>query len=699
MVADMIPAVDENYSFPQPVRDRLAVDLAGAGGFAARAYLIDVRDYLDGDPMPTATTGDMGALLNTALAAAQALADDDPGGTYLVGVPAGRFQVTTEVGFNQARSHERIGIRGAGKFSTVFVCVGGISFFHPLNSAQTPGSLSEYACEECVFSDFSVDMTGTTSPDPTGSSYKVFKGAGWRACRFERLYGAGSPATAFGNDYPVQCVFESVTARGAGRGTAASTSYWQNGTRSGFGIAVGWSEDESATFIDCHAIDNLRSGFLFEYQAATSTTQQQRMNLTGCSAVGNFMGLSAAGSGGVYASGCQFNANTMAGVYVGVNESSPVAGRAVELVDCELVGNAYGFYASAVSSPAFSPADAAPPVSAGGTRVTRCRIRGNTSHGVYARQMPLGDGGFQVEGCTFDSNGGSGIRFERAHTAWAGVRVNGNDFTGQSRHLDMLVPLTAPTVRDNTFYGGAVGIAYHPASNATDAIQAGNTFYDVTTPVQVAAGVLADPTDDRDASACVFTHHEYLGDADLVFPTAGWTAADLYGTEATWTATVAGIQVAGSSGQDALAYRDMGGSGIYAEVWLRNATASQSPSRMVVLSFTGTDVFDTGDLRAFVGAGVYNALSSFYCLFKLRTTSSDGPTVVWESAVPIEEAHVVGIRRAPGSTVTQMFIDGQLVHEEDVADIPSTQYAGLYGLVTSAQNRRMQVVNLETIPA
>lgn len=706
-MSNFVPVgIDAEGRLPREAREALAAEVADSStelGASLNAtfgrHLLNVADYLDGAPMPTATTGDMGAPLLAALADAQALADADPDGTYLVGLPAGKFRVTTEVRTDWARSWERIGVRGAGMLDTVLMPVGGISMFVIVNTAQTPGSLSEYAAEDCTWADFTVDMRGATAPDPTGASYKHFKGAGWRACRFENVYGVGSPATGFGNDYLVDCVFESCVARDAGRANPEPIDYYANGSRSGFGIATGWSEDESAQFINCHAIDNKRSGFLFEWQHQFSTTQRQRFTLIGCTASGNYVGLTNAGADVTKAIGCKFNDNEVAGVYVGPNEASPVAGRNVELDGCELRGNRFGVLATSVQAWVFGPQDANPVPSSGGLRILNSDIANNTEHGVYLRQMALGPGGVRIDGNRFADNGGSAVRMERAFGDFEDVHVTGNDFAGTGRHLDLLVPLTSPTVRDNAFRGGTVGIAYHPALNATDAIQGGNTFYGVDTPVQVGAGVLASPAQDRIATPAQFTHHESFMAASA-FPTAGWLNADLHGTEATWTVSAnAGIQPAGTSGQDALAYRAMGTTGTYAEIWLRQATLSQSPARLAVVSYTGPDddPHETGKIRNFVGAGVRGALSNFYALWKFRTSTTGMPTLLWESNVPITEPRVVGVRRVEGSTVTQMFIDGELVHEMDVPDVPPTQYAGIYGEVTASQNRRIPFVNLQAL--
>ena len=703
-----VVAADSSASLAPTVRARLATEMAdptsdvGASlsGTTARTFFtINVFDYLDGDPIPTATTGDLGAVLNRALLAAQVMADADTNGVYLVGIPAGSFRSATQVGFTQARSMVRVGIRGAGKLETRILTVGGISFFVPINTLQTSGSLSQYAMEDCVFSDFTSDMTGVTAPDPTGSSYKHFKGAGWRNCRFERIYAHGSPATGIGTDYIVDCSFNSVTVRDSGRGGEEPLFPWYNGGRSGFGIAVGWSEAESATFIDCHAADNLRSGFLFEYQQGTSTTFRQRMTLIGCSATGNHTGVSAAGASGVYVFASKVNNNDQAGVYIGPNEGSTLhGGNDVAIVNSEIAGNNWGVLGTGIATMDFGATENAPVDSFSGVKISGSDVHHNISHGVWGRKLVFD--GLMIEGTTFDSNGGSGVRLEQERGNVEGVRIERNVFRGQLRHLDVLVPMSAPTVEGNKFTGGDVGIAYHAALTTTDPVQGGNVFTGVTTPVEIAAPTLADPNTDRIATAPAYTHSEYFGDVGATFPSAGWLSADIHGVEATWTIVeVTGIQVSGSSGQDAIAYRDMGSSGVYADIWLRQATSTQSPARMVVLGYDGpaVDPHETGEVRHFVGAGVYNTLSAFYGLFRYRTSSTVDPTVLWESTVPIEEGHVVAIRRVAGSTVTQMFIDGQLVHEEDVPLVVPTQYAGIYGIATDSQNRRIQAAHLAAL--
>lgn len=650
----------------------------------------DLRSFLaPGQTFPDNGTLDAAPLINSAIAtlANNAAAEGDERIHELV-IPAGRFRINTAI--NLVGTHdwaERLAIRGSGPASTVILPYGSASGVHSPGAAileDTPQDFWWF--RNCHFTDFTIDCRNQTFPEP-GGLQKAFQGGGWLECSFESITAIGTTATMFGNDYPVRTTFTNCHAIDAGRGTVTTgmpPAFAE--MRSGFGIGFGHYDDESVNFTGCSATGCARSGFFFERQDSRGSLKRNSIiRMIGCEASYNGNGVTDAGCGGIVAENCKFTDNIAAGFYEGPNTQAVQSGIYGRIKGSTFLRNGYGLYMT--GSLQDSPADQ-PVGSGGGYVVEGNRIQDNVHEGLLAQDFELEAGGLIVRGNQFVRNGGYGMLARFASKPLRDLVVTQNLFDGNGQvGLGLLVPMNAPRITDNDF-ANTDGVArqvdaivLHPAEPITLPRIQRNTWRRHTRGLVNSARLsqtlitenLAVAAGDDPATAGLYD--EYLQtkpDASATTLGAGWTATAT-GSEPTWVRTAGGCRpTSGTWGALAIQERDLGVSGIYAEVPLPASTqgAAKNRFRGVALAITGGNA---------IVAGVDDVSTQFgaHANYAMWSVTAGVPTLLWESTVSGLEAHRVALAREPGSTITTMFIDGIPVHTEDVPSIAVSNKAGV----------------------
>lgn len=145
-----------------------------------------------------------------------------------------------------------------------------------------------------------------------------------------------TPATGFGPDCNVDIKMVNCIADTCG--TAG-----QNPGYNGFGIGVGFYENESVQLINCTARNCLNNGFLFEYVGGNYNSKDYQ--LTNCYAINNTRGYRVSGASGLTFTNCKAIKNTNEGFYVqlfGVNNPNPTN---TKFIACDAYENGSdGFY-------------------------------------------------------------------------------------------------------------------------------------------------------------------------------------------------------------------------------------------------------------------------------------------------------------------------------------------------------------------
>lgn len=679
--------------------------------------LIPLDNYLaDGQSMPDDGVTDAAELIQTAL---DDLLDKANGAQpfgdicYVLELPAGRFRIDDTIrpgGTTPSVTTTNIGVKGAGIDQTFILPNGATSgfTFYPNNEDL---ELADPVAQNCHFSDFTIDMADATR-GPGDASRKGFVGRGFVDCSWTHVRVKNSPATAFGVDYPVRCVFDRCIAETTNGGVATSldltngpidaAKYW-----SGFGFGFGVFDDESVLFIGCEATDCYRAGFFFEaFESADGFNDRTAViQMIGCRTEGNRIGIANVGSGTLIASNCKIVGNSVCGYYGGVSGSAQdLASIGTTLDTCLIAGNGYGIYAvgdyTTVDFRLYSSlADVM-----GGYRITNCRIEDNTDDGIHAERFgTIEAGGLAVRGNQFRRNTGTAISLSHAVGPVRDLAITDNYFDGNDdTAISLMVAMHAPTITGNVFCnsdgGGTqtVGIAVHPAEPISHPLISGNTFRQIDAEIVNGDRLqLADPRRDRELNAAIDTDDPWLyreafyGGENTTWPTGsdGW-AKNTGGSAADWLRTSVGIAKGGSGTAISYIYRDLGTSASYVETRITRNVAGDDLNNIQFLGVMHS--LASSSARTAVVAGVNRAgsgnaaVSDYYSLWRVVGGTW---TLLWESSVPASEGHAVALARTDGSTVTDMFIDGVLVHSEDVAAVVSTDLAGVCGEIISGYTK------------
>jgi hypothetical protein len=672
--------------------------------------LIPLANYLaPGQAMPNDGVTDAAPLINTAMNDLLVKANGpQPFGPicYVLDLGPGRFRINSTIqpgGTAPTTQNQHVGITGAGRNQTFLLPYGAITAiaFNQINDTLP-------AAIDCHFSDFTIDLKNATL-GPAGASRKGFIGRGWFDCTFTRLRVRNSPATAYGVDFPVRCTFTACS--------AVTTSTGVNGTLdmsagpiaaaqffSGFGLGFGVFDNESVTFDGCEATDCYRGGFFFEaFEASAGNTKRTAViKMVGCRSWNNRIGVCNVGASGVSATNCEITDNTVAGYYGGVSGGTTViASLATTLDNCQILRNGYGVYSTGDFTGVGHNYTALRDV-LGGYRLLNNRIEDNVSGGIVVERFNgIEAGGLTVRGNHIRRNGGAGMVLRQAVGPVRDLSIEDNYFDANTgTALSLLIALNAPKITGNTFcnpVGGsaqALGVEWHPAEPVLSPLVYGNTFRRVATPKANATRLTPITTGDRiiDATADTstpWTYREafYGGTVGAAWPVGGdgW-AINTGGSSATWTRSGIGIAKGGSGTAISYVYRDLTSSGMYVSSRITSSTDDPSLWEFIgVMHSLASSSARTAVVAGINGAGAGNTLTSgFYALWQVVGGTW---TLLWESAVPAGEGHSVALARQPGSTVTDMFIDGKLVHTHDVTAVPATSLAGVSGVIVTNQKR------------
>ncbi|APE10998.1 hypothetical protein BO226_18820 [Rhodococcus sp. 2G] len=656
-----------------------------------RVYQYDLRSFLTpGQPLPNDGVLDAAPLINEALAQLAALVKTVDGVHELV-LPDGKFRLNSAINLvGSSPFAERLALRGAGRASTILLPYGTASGIHSPGAAINPDTPTDFFWfRHCHFTDFTINCRNTSFPE-TGPLQKAFQGGGWLECSFTRVNAVGTTATMFGTDYPVRCVFTDCHALEAGRGTVTTgdpTKFAE--MRSGFGIGFGHYEDESATFIGCSANYCSRSGFFFERQDSRGSLKRNSViRLIGCEASFNGNGITDAGCGGVVVENCKITDNKAAGFYEGPNTQAVQSGIYGRITGSTILRNGYGIYMT--GSLQASPADI-PVGSGGGYVVENNRIQDNILDGFLAHDFELEEGGLTVRGNQFVRNGGYGLCARFASKPLRDLVISQNFFDGNGKvGLGLLVPMNAPRITGNDF-ANSDGVArqldaimFHPAEPVSVPRVQGNTWRrharglvnaDRLDQDLITGNLAVDAPDDPDAPE-LFDAYLSTKPDNITAPTLGdgWTAAAT-GATPDWIRSSAGARPSGGTwGALAIQQRDVGTTGVYAEVQLPESAQGAGANRLRGVAISVNDADS-------IVAGVDDVSSQFgarpnYAMWQVVGGTA---TLLWESDVSGLEGHRVALAREAGSTVTTMFLDGLPVHTVDVPAVAASANAGVAG--------------------
>jgi hypothetical protein len=684
-------------------------DTGPTGPAGSVTPLIPLSNYLaPGQAMPNNGITDAAPLINTAMNDLLAKANGaQPFGQicYVLDLGPGRFLTNSNIqpgGSTPTTQNAHVGIKGAGRNQTFILPQGattGIAF-NQVNDTQP-------AAVDCHFSDFTIDMKGATL-GPAGASRKGFIGRGWFDCTWTRVTVANSPATAFGNDFPVRCRMTACSVKTTSTGAAGTLDMSAGPIEaakyfSGFGLGFGVFDDESIVFDGCDATDCFRGGFFFEAFEANigHTKRTANIQMIGCRSQGNRIGISNVGAGSLVATNCKITDNSVAGYYGGVSGGTTViASLNTTLDNCQILRNGYGIYSTGDFTGTGHNYAALRDV-LGGYRLLNNRIEDNTLGGIVAERFnSVEAGGLTVRGNHIRRNTGGGVTLRQAAAPVRDLLIEDNYFDANTgAALSLLVPMNAPKITGNTFCnsaGGtaqATGIEWHPAEPVILPLVTGNTFRRITTPQANANRLSPVTTADRilDAttdSSSPWTYREaFYGGSGTVWPVTGdgWLK-NTGGSSADWQRSTIGIAKGGSGTAISYMYRDLGSSSQYVSAKITSTTDDPSLSQFIGVMHS----LASSSARTALVAGVNKAAagnpltSNFYALWQVI---GGAWTLLWESAVPWSEGHSLALARAAGSTVTDMFIDGKLVKTIDVPAVPVTPLAGVSSVIITNQKR------------
>lgn len=224
----------------------------------------------------------------------QAAIDSLAGTGKTIYVPAGTYKLNNSLMWKSG-----VNMRGAGIGQTILKLA-------DAQQIEATGTL-ESPISNCNFADFEIDGTLHTG---------WYKGFFMMYClnhTYTRVKVSKTGATGFGNDYMVNCVYDSCIADGCGTsGTTATPGC------SGFGIGTGKYAVENVSLINCVATNNKRYGVLFEAQGSgEGWFMSQGAQISGGSFNANQWGIGDLGMDGLIISASEVKSNIAEGIYVG----------------------------------------------------------------------------------------------------------------------------------------------------------------------------------------------------------------------------------------------------------------------------------------------------------------------------------------------------------------------------------------------
>lgn len=200
----------------------------------------------------------------------------------------------TDEGNCVVEMRDNVEVRGSGKDATILKPLGRYAMTgeapHGIDMFYYDGFDDRRYLDNASFYDFTIDGESTQgslrgyNASGKGFFFKLFRG-----CTWERVEVRNTDGTGFGADYPVDCVMRDCSAIGCGK-NATEDSYGA----SGFGVGVGFSEDESMVIENCTSSANTKFGFFFEHQSlyrlnGVGARRAKGFHVTNCTAWGNLI--------------------------------------------------------------------------------------------------------------------------------------------------------------------------------------------------------------------------------------------------------------------------------------------------------------------------------------------------------------------------------------------------------------------------
>lgn len=185
-------------------------------------------------------------------------------------------------------------VRGAGIDKTVLKPLGRYAMTgeapHGIDMFYYDGLSDGRYLTGATFRDFTIDGESTQgslrgyNASGKGFFFKLFKD-----CLWENVCVRNTDGTGFGADFPINCTMRNCTAVGCGKNATSSSV-----GASGFGVGVGYSEDESMLIEDCSSSCNTKFGFFFEHQSLFGSDEMtarkaEGFRVLGCKAWGNLI--------------------------------------------------------------------------------------------------------------------------------------------------------------------------------------------------------------------------------------------------------------------------------------------------------------------------------------------------------------------------------------------------------------------------
>lgn len=325
---------------------------------------------------------DMAPVLQEALEAAAALTETR--GPLTIRLPAGRFQVASHVRW---RTGYHVGFVGAGRANTRLLVTGNALF-----GLIDPGFDITTTLDDLIFADFTIDCTAQVS-GPNNVGAKAIALRYMVRGLFYRVRAINSWATSFGCDFLQDTYFVDCTVVGSGQGVTGG----HDSFGAGFGIGVGEFENETVTFINCHAFGSHSGGFFFERLLEVESPEDSPGQLMiGCTSRGSYNGIRDAGARGLQVVGGDFSDNTNAGLHIeGYPRNGRHGGWDGMIANATFTNNGRGVLVGNASG--------------GGYTFNGCTISDNDEEGVRTTGQ-IGPG-YSFQGCRIERNGSGGIVF------------------------------------------------------------------------------------------------------------------------------------------------------------------------------------------------------------------------------------------------------------------------------------------------
>ena len=218
------------------------------------------------------------------------------GGTVSIGEGVFYFAFTdaSSDGNYVIEMRDGVEVRGAGTDKTILKPLGRYAMTgeapHGIDMFYYDGLDDGRYLENATFRDFTIDGESTQgslrgyNASGKGFFFKLFQD-----CLWENVCVRNTDGTGFGADFPINCTMRNCTAVGCGKNATSSSV-----GASGFGVGVGYSENESMLIEDCSSSCNTKFGFFFEHQSlfgsdGMTAKKAEGFRVVGCKAWGNLI--------------------------------------------------------------------------------------------------------------------------------------------------------------------------------------------------------------------------------------------------------------------------------------------------------------------------------------------------------------------------------------------------------------------------